>query len=282
MGRKGWETEYVPEYREWSEYSRRVLRVFLSLFRAFKAILLMGITGMLSIGLISFPFLLLFLAFGNSLPDLIGRSFEFILVHGLISALYAFLIVYFLRSLYWLRTWGEWFWNRHTPPFKNETPTKEPSEGGKTLEKSWNRFYRGLQLSAIFGMIVVPAIAVVILRLGDIGLLSQVIDYISGIAPEEAGSYFTQVAGQLPFVGEFVELYSSLPGEGVITIFYTSAALPLAFSIRNLAYIFEETSWYDDGIRTGIRYTMRATYAITATGLLAIVCIFLIATVLNL
>lgn len=282
MGRKGWETEYVPEYREWSEYSREVLRISLPIFHVFKAILLMGITGTLSIGLISFPFLLLFLIFDNSLPEAIGQPFEFILVHGLISALYAFLIVYFLRSLYWLRTWGEGFWNRHTPPFKNVTPTKESSEGDRTLEKCWNRFYRGLQLSPILGMLVVPVIVVMILGVGDTGFLTPVIDYISGIAPEEAGSYFTQVAGQLPFVGEFVELYSTLPGDGVITIFYTSAALPLAFSIRNLAYIFEETSWYHDGIRTGIRYTMRATSTITVTGLLSIACIGIIAIVLNL
>lgn len=147
-------------------------------------------------------------------------------------------IVYFLRFLHWLRTYGRSYWNEETAP--HHQGRRSNSNGprvNRPLSKSKFKFLEWSVLSLLIWLTFATLVFV----------LFAVQSTVGWAVPEFGAtlrSAFIRFAEQVPIIGQLI-VFEYYPGDGPLgTVSYLVGAIPAAIAIRNLVFIFEHIDEY--------------------------------------
>ena len=151
----------------------------------------------------------------------------------------AIFIVYFLRLLNWLRTYGQAFWNEETAPhLQGRRSDDDRPRVNRPLSDAKFKFLEWTVLSLLIWL---TFITFVIAALAVSSIIGWGFPDFAPTLREPAVQFLEQV----PVIGQIIG-FEYYPGDGPLgTVSYFVGAFPAAIAIRNLVYVFEYIDEFD-------------------------------------
>lgn len=169
-----------------------------------------------------------------------GRTTEGLLdlnIFIIVTIIFAALVVYFLRGIYFLRTRGVDFWNEETSPHYQGKKRDGGVRVNKPLSKSKNHFIKWTILSVVGWLTFICFFWSVLLSISVLNLSIEGAEWL----PVDL---IKEVTSQLPIIGDLIG-FELFPGDTMFgTVSYLVGAMPLTIAIRNLLFVLENVNDY--------------------------------------